>query len=284
MSQYNAEDIGGNKLDRVERILRNDIEAGRLRDGEALPSTRALAEQMGVSAWTVNKAMEQLAAEGLVENISRSRRTVRSGVTAQAVSSTPRKPHTFLIGGYAGSGKSEFSRVLSRLTGSAIIDKDTITRPAVERLLEELGRPAFDRESPTYLDQVRPLEYEALLNTIQENAEVGLGTIGSAPFIREFQDAAWIDRVSTRLQEVGVGLTLVWVQCDTRTMLTYLKRRGAARDSTKLATWADYLAGVDLDYRPVADHVIIENSESSEPLKNQAARMLAALTAGAKPA
>lgn len=284
MSQYNAEDIGGNKLDRVEHILRNDIEAGRLRDGEALPSTRALAEQMGVSAWTVNKAMEQLAAEGLVENVNRSRRIVRSGVTAQAVSSTPRKPHTFLIGGYAGSGKSEFSRVLSRLTGSAIIDKDTITRPAVERLLEELGRPAFDRESQTYLDQVRPLEYEALLNTIQENAEVGLGTIGSAPFIREFQDAAWIDRVSTRLQEVGVGLTLVWVQCDTSTMLTYLKRRGAARDSAKLASWADYLAGVDLDYRPVADHVIIENSQSSEPLKSQAARMLTPLTAGVKPA
>ncbi len=193
-------------------------------------------------------------------------------------------PRTFLIGGYAGSGKSEFSRVLSRLTGSAIIDKDTITRPAVERLLEELGQPAFDRESQTYLDQVRPLEYEALLSTIQENAEVGLGTIGSAPFIREFQDGAWIDRVRTRLQEAGVGLTLVWVRCDTSTMLTYLKRRGAARDSAKLTGWADYLVGVNLDYQPVADHVIVENSESSEPLKNQAARMLAAISTEVKPA
>ncbi|GAB4084094.1 hypothetical protein GCM10028784_07240 [Myceligenerans cantabricum] len=280
MSQYSPEDVGGKKLDRVEHILRNDIEAGRLRDGEALPSTRALAEQMGVSAWTINKAMEQLAAEGLVENVSRSRRIVRSGATTQAAPNEAPAPHTFLIGGYAGSGKSELARVLSRLTGSAIVDKDTITRPVVERLLEELGQPPYDRESPAYLEHVRPHEYEALMSTIQENADVGRGVIGSAPFIREFQDPAWIERVSTRLNAAGVGLTLVWVQTDTSTMLTYLKRRGAARDTAKLTNWENYLGGVDLTYRPIAEHVIIENSASSEPLQGQASRMLATIRDG----
>lgn len=280
MSQYSAEDVGGQKLERVERILRNDIEAGRLRDGEALPSTRDLANQMGVSPWTVNKAMEHLAADGLVENVSRSRRIVRSGITPPA-SSKPRRPHVFLIGGYAGSGKSELARVLSRLAGAAIIDKDTITRPVVERLLEELGRPPHDRESQTYLEQVRSHEYEALLATIQENAEVGVGVIATAPFIREFQDIAWIDRVSTRLNAAGVGLTLVWVRCDANTMHTYLKRRGAARDTGKLADWNDYVAGIDLDFQPVADHVIIDNSASSEPLQGQASKMLATVAEAA---
>lgn len=280
MSQYSAEDVGGQKLERVERILRNDIEAGRLRDGEALPSTRALADQMGVSAWTVNKAMEHLAADGLVENVSRSRRIVRSGITPPA-NGAPSRPHVFLIGGYAGSGKSELARVLSRLTGSAIVDKDTITRPVVERLLEELGRPAHDRESQTYLEQVRSHEYEALQATIQENADVGVGLIATAPFMREFQDAAWIDRVSTRLNAAGVGLTLVWVRCDASTMHTYLKRRGAARDTGKLADWSDYVAGIDLDFQPVADHIIIDNSASSEPLQGQATKMLATVTEAA---
>jgi len=278
MSQYNAEDVGGQKLERVERILRNDIEAGRLRDGEALPSTRDLANQMGVSPWTVNKAMEHLAADGLVENVSRSRRIVRSGITPPSASGEPRRPHAFLIGGYAGSGKSELARVLSRLTGAAIIDKDTITRPVVERLLEDLGRPAHDRESQTYLEQVRPHEYEALLATIQENADVGVGVIATAPFIREFQDAAWIERVGTRLNAAGVGLTLVWVRCDATTMHTYLKRRGAARDTGKLVDWNDYAAGIDLDFQPVADHVIIDNSASSEPLQSQATKMLATVS------
>lgn len=281
MSHYSAEDVGGQKLERVERILRNDIEAGRLRDGEALPSTRDLANQMGVSPWTVNKAMEHLSEDGLVENVSRSRRIVRSGITPPSGNSESRKPHVFLIGGYAGSGKSELSRVLSRVTGSAIIDKDTTTRAVVERLLEELGRPAHDRESQTYLDQVRPHEYEALLATIQENADVGVGVIATAPFIREFQDAAWIERVGTRLNAAGVGLTLVWVRCDASTMHTYLKRRGAARDTGKLSAWDDYIAGIDLDFQPAADHVVIDNSASSEPLQSQATKMLATIAGAA---
>jgi predicted kinase len=281
MSQYSAADVGGQKLERVERILRNDIEAGRLRDGEALPSTRDLANQMGVSPWTVNKAMEHLAADGLVENVSRSRRIVRSGITPPSANGEPRRPHVFLIGGYAGSGKSELARVLSRLTRAAIIDKDTITRPVVERLLEELGQPPSDRDSQTYLEQVRPYEYEALLSTIQENADVGLGVIATAPFIREFLDVAWIDRISTRLSASGVGLSLVWVRCDADTMRTYLKRRGAARDTGKLGTWDDYVAGIDLEFRPAADHIIIDNSASSEPLQGQATKMLATITAAA---
>lgn len=279
MARYDAEDAGGKKVERVERILRNDIDSGRLRDGEALPSTRALADQMGVSVWAINKAMEHLAADGLIENVSRSRRIVRSGTTPPA--SEPRRPHAFLIGGYAGSGKSELSRVLSRLTGSAIVDKDTTTRAVVEVLLEELGRPAHDRESQTYLEQVRPYEYEALLATIQENAEVGVGVIATAPFIREFQDAAWIERINTRLNAAGVGLTLVWVRCDASTMHTYLKRRGAARDTGKLADWNDYVSGIDLEFRPAGDHVIIDNSASSEPLQSQANKMLATVTEAA---
>lgn len=279
MAVYGAEDAGGKKLERVERILRNDIEAGRLRDGEALPSTRALADQMNVSVWTINQAMERLVADGLVEAVSRSRRIVRSGTAP--LTGEPRRPHVFLIGGYAGSGKSELSRVLSRLTGSAIVDKDTTTRAVVEVLLEQLGRPAHDRESSTYLEQVRPYEYEALLATIQENAEVGVGVIATAPFIREFNDTAWIDRVSTRLDAAGVGLTLVWVRCDASTMHTYLKRRGAARDTGKLADWNGYLATIDLEFHPAAEHVIIDNSASSEPLQTQATKMLATISGAA---
>ena len=57
--------VGGGKLEREERILRDYIESGRLRDGEVLSSTRALAAQMGISVWPVNKAMEQLTEDGL---------------------------------------------------------------------------------------------------------------------------------------------------------------------------------------------------------------------------
>src|SRR5687768_17361165 len=47
--------------------LRYQIAAGRFRPGERLPSTRALADQVGVSFHTTRKAYQRLAAEGLVD-------------------------------------------------------------------------------------------------------------------------------------------------------------------------------------------------------------------------
>lgn len=55
--------------------LRNLIAAGRLGKGRALPSSRRLASDLGVSRNTVTYAFEQLAAEGYLET-SRGRRPV----------------------------------------------------------------------------------------------------------------------------------------------------------------------------------------------------------------
>jgi DNA-binding transcriptional regulator YhcF (GntR family) len=56
--------------------IREDITAGVLRPGQRLPSTRDLAGEWQVSAFTVNQAMDILAKEGLVESKSRSGRIV----------------------------------------------------------------------------------------------------------------------------------------------------------------------------------------------------------------
>lgn len=58
--------------------LRRQITEGLLRDGEALPSTRELAESFGASVFTISEAMKLLVEEGLVETRDRSRRTVRA--------------------------------------------------------------------------------------------------------------------------------------------------------------------------------------------------------------
>ena len=51
------------------------IASGRLRDGEALPSVRALASELGINLHTVNKAYHMLKIEGYVK-MARSRGTV----------------------------------------------------------------------------------------------------------------------------------------------------------------------------------------------------------------
>lgn len=57
-------DHGGPLRHRLERELRTAVQTGRLLPGAALPSTRAFAEQLGVSRGVVVEAYAQLAAEG----------------------------------------------------------------------------------------------------------------------------------------------------------------------------------------------------------------------------
>lgn len=258
----------------VARNLRNEIEAGRLAHGSALPSTRKLAEEWGVSVFTISEAMKVLADEGLVINESRSKRIVNAPDQMRRVEVRPQLPRVVLIGGYAGSGKTELGRILARETGWAILDKDTLTRPVVEAALEILGQSPHDRESQTYLTKIRPREYEALQDAASENVQCGSSVIVTAPFIREFGDAAWMARTRAFFEAAKAVTTVVWLYCDAETMLTYVRRRGAARDAFKLADWPGYLNMISLDFRPAGRHFVVDNCASSRPLQEQAKELV----------
>lgn len=259
----------------IARHIRNSIEAGLMKDGEVLPSTRELAAQWGVSVFTISEAMKLLVDEGLVVAQSRSKRVVQAPDQGRQGEIRLIRPAVLVIGGYAGSGKTELGRILARATGWPMLDKDTMTRPVVEAALEILGQPPNDRESDAYLRLIRPREYEATISAAVENVECGNSVIVTAPFIREMNEPAWIERTQARFAALGASTVLVWVYCDAETMHSYLRHRAAARDAAKLADWPGYLATVDLDVRPAAPHHLIDNSQSSTPLQRQADELLA---------
>src|SRR4051794_37032054 len=64
--------------ERVEAALRAAIRDGRLRPGDRLPATRALASELGCSRWVVVEAYAQLAAEGWLEGRAGSGTRVRA--------------------------------------------------------------------------------------------------------------------------------------------------------------------------------------------------------------
>ncbi|MEU7902183.1 GntR family transcriptional regulator [Actinoplanes sp. NPDC049118] len=262
----------------IARHIRNNIEAGVIRDGEALASTRELAEQWDVSVFTISEAMKILAKEGLIESKSRSKRVVHAPDQHQQAEIRLRKPRVLFVGGYAGSGKTELGRILARETGWAMLDKDTLTRPVLEAAMEMLGMSPHDRESETYLTTLRPREYESLMSAANENVSCGNSAIVTAPYLKEFRDSAWLERTTAMFTGLNADVTFVWVYCDAKSMNTYIRHRGAARDGAKLNDWEGYLAGIDLDFRPPVPHYVLNNCISSPPLQKQASDLLRAIT------
>lgn len=263
----------GSSAEVVARNVRADIEAGRYAHGEQLPPTKELAREWGTSTATVSRAMQLLAADGLVLNRARSSRIVQYQPQRHA-SGRASAPVAMLIGGYAGSGKTELGRIIARNTGWAMLDKDTTTRPVVEAALETLGMSPHDRESETYRTVVRPAEYTALTAAVMENIECGVSVVATAPYIKELNDRAWCDRLHDSITAAGAQLHVVWVRCDPDSMRHYLRHRGAARDAAKLADWDGYLAGIDLDFAPAIEHQVVDNSLGARPLSEQAKHLI----------
>ncbi|NUS81016.1 MAG: AAA family ATPase [Streptomyces sp.] len=168
-------------------------------------------------------------------------------------------PTVVLVGGYAGSGKSEFAKFLGGLTGWPILDKDSLTRPLVDQLLVALGGEAHDRSSKLYLEKVRPLEYRCLMEAAWDNVDCGISTILDAPFISEFSQAEWMQRFQNRCRSKRVSVATIWVECDAESMREYIEFRGAARDAWKMDSWEDYASGLNLEFRPQGPHFVVDN-------------------------
>ncbi len=180
-----------------------------------------------------------------------------------------------LVGGFAGSGKTEFARFLSAVTGWTILDKDTITRALVEQLLLAKGADANDRHTPFYVEHVRPFEYRCLVDSAVENLRCGVSTVVTAPFYREFADPDWYTRLENRCAAHRARLSAVWMKCDEASMRDYIAFRGAARDSWKLNNWQDYLATIDPSFEPPFNHHCVDNRLNAAVALADRARQIA---------
>ncbi|MEO3875331.1 AAA family ATPase [Nonomuraea sp. B12E4] len=169
------------------------------------------------------------------------------------------KPSLTLVAGYAGSGKTEFSRFLSEITGWALIDKDTLTRPLVERLLVSLGGDPDDRHTELYLSEVRPLEYRCLMETAFDNLNAGTSAILSAPFVAELADPDWMSHLTNRCAAGGIEVAVVWVRCDAASMRKHIELRGDPRDAWKLENWDAYASALNTETAPSTVHIVVDN-------------------------
>ena len=95
----------------LERQLRDGVRSGRLRPGSALPSTRALAGELGLSRGVVVEAYEQLVAEGYLASRQGGATRVAEGATpATEVEARPIAPSLDVDFKYGRPDVSQFPR------------------------------------------------------------------------------------------------------------------------------------------------------------------------------
>lgn len=172
-----------------------------------------------------------------------------------------------IVAGHAGSGKTEFSKQLAAETRWPLLDKDTLTRPLVEELAHQLVGNRHDRQSPQYLETIRPAEYRALLATMWEVLEFGAdGVVVTAPFVTELLHATWLEDLSFDCEMKDAVLTIVWVHCDPETLRGRLVARGAARDRWKIVNWSTWKESLEQPRLRASDVQIDNSAESTTPM------------------
>ncbi|MFI0219087.1 AAA family ATPase [Streptomyces lydicus] len=226
----------------------------------------------GAHVQAVESALLQIEAAGEVDHHSL-RHRILDAWRRRHTGGDPHRPHMVLVGGYAGSGKSELAGFISYLTGWPRLDKDSLTRPLVEALLIAHGGDPHDRHSPLYLEKGREAEYQCLMETAYDNIKAGISTVLDAPFLREFSDPAWMQRLADRCRAFGAEISLIWVRCDPVSMKEYITFRSAARDAWKLANWDEYLMGIDENFAPKVPHFVVDNRLGSAVSQTDQAKL-----------
>lgn len=154
-------------------------------------------------------------------------------------------PHLIFFCGHAGTGKTTLAKRalpwLHQRTGGSVclLDKDTLYGDYSAAVMGVLTGDTHDRDSPTYLDNLRQPEYDGLLATARENLALGVNCLVVGPLSREVREHRLADR-----QWLGVGddvqVHIAWVYLPEAEARRRIEARGNANDDWKLAHWDKY--------------------------------------------
>lgn len=147
--------------------------------------------------------------------------------------------------GHAGTGKTTLARRaiprLHQATGESfcLLDKDTLYGNFSARVMHLLTGDGNDRDSPVYLENLRDLEYQGLIEVASENLTLGVNVVVVGPFSREVREHRLHDGSRFPVPE-ATRIRVGWIDLDEAVARERIARRGDPRDAWKLANWAQY--------------------------------------------
>ena len=154
-------------------------------------------------------------------------------------------PRLIFFTGHAGTGKTTLSRravpMLHERTGESffLLDKDTVYGAYSARVMRLLTGDPDDRDSPTFLQNLREPEYGGLLEIARENLALGVNVIVCAPFSVEVREHRLLDRGFLGVAD-DTRIAAVWVTLNEATARARIVARNHPRDRYKLAHWDEY--------------------------------------------
>ena len=154
-------------------------------------------------------------------------------------------PRLLFFCGHAGTGKTTLAKQLiaplMARTGESfcLLDKDTLYGGYSAAVMRALTGDPNDRDSPTYLQNLRDPEYAGLMATARENLALGVNVIVVGPLSREIRAHLLTDRAWLGV-ESDVTVRVVWVHLDEGEARRRITARANPNDAWKLAHWDDY--------------------------------------------
>ena len=158
----------------------------------------------------------------------------------------PHPPRLLLFAGHAGTGKTTLAkRALPLLAAKSkrdffFLDKDTAYGAFSSHVMGLLtGNPA-DRDSPTYLQNLRDREYSGLLDITRENLALGMNVMLVGPFTRELMAGKFFEPAQLDMP-AHTECRVAWIDLSTEEAKRRIEARADERDDWKLANWDEYL-------------------------------------------
>ena len=173
----------------------------------------------------------------------------------------------FFVGG-AGAGKTTLAKALAKRRGVAILDMDTVLRPAAVALMTQAGLDPSDRDSSLYKTLCRDLGYRITMDAALENIAIGGDIFVIGPFTKETETPDWIEQelsaIGASLVDVDVKVVFVYLQND-KLHYERIVQRGSVLDEYKLDNWSEFsrsLVRRELKWRiPASSVLYFDNSQ-----------------------